>query len=331
MFALRRPLSAGVFLEQENLQFAQKVRRAKRRIIIALLVLPPLLLTVSVCLGVECFGLRRQNAAYADQVESQAGQLQQAAEQRRQLEDQLLAATQSTPESAPPEALEYQQLYPELSVEPAKSVSPADKTVYLTFDDGPSGNTLALLDVLDKYNVKATFFVVGSQIPGREDILREIAARGHTVGIHSNSHKYNNIYASVDACLQDFDLLRARILEVTGQAPSILRFPGGSVNGYNRDIYQELISEMLRRGYAYFDWNVSAQDATPQNKSVADIANAVVTAVPRHRYSIVLLHDTSLRETSVKAVDRLIPQLLELGYTFAPLDPSVSPIIFSYK
>ena len=155
--------------------------------------------------------------------------------------------------------------------------------------------------------------------------------RGHTVGMHSNSHKYNDIYASVDACLQDFDLLRARILEVTGQAPSILRFPGGSVNGYNRDIYQELISEMLRRGYAYFDWNVSAQDATSQNKSVADIANAVVTAVPRHRYSIVLLHDTSLRETSVKAVDRLIPQLLELGYTFAPLDPSVSPIIFSYK
>ena len=173
--------------------------------------------------------------------------------------------------------------------------------------------------------------MVGNQIPGREDILREIAARGHTVGMHSNSHKYNDIYASVDACLQDFDLLRARILEVTGQAPSILRFPGGSVNGYNRDIYQELISEMLRRGYAYFDWNVSAQDATSQNKSVADIANAVVTAVPRHRYSIVLLHDTSLRETSVKAVDRLIPQLLELGSTFAPLDPSVSPIIFSYK
>ena len=103
-------------------------------------------------------------------MEAQAGQLQQAAEQRRQLEEQLLAATQSTPESAPPEALEYQQLYPELSVEPAKSVSPADKMVYLTFDDGPSGNTLALLDVLDKYSVKATFFVVGSQIPGREDL-----------------------------------------------------------------------------------------------------------------------------------------------------------------
>lgn len=330
MPALRRPFSAGVFLEQENLQFAQKVRRAKRRIIIALLVLPPLLLAVSVYLGIQCFGLRRQAAAYTNKLEMQAGQLQQAAEQRRQLEEQLLAA-QSEPEAVPPEALEYQQLYPELSVEPAKSVSPADKTVYLTFDDGPSGNTLALLDVLDKYNVKATFFVVGSQIPGREDILREIAARGHTVGMHSNSHKYNDIYASVGACLQDFDLLRARIQEVTGQAPSILRFPGGSVNGYNQDIYQELISEMLRRGYSYFDWNVSAQDATSQNKSVADIASAVVMAVPRHRYSIVLLHDTSLRETSVKAVDRLIPQLLELGYTFAPLDPSVSPIIFSYK
>lgn len=306
------------------------MRRAKRRIIIALLVLPPLLLTVSVCLGVECFGLRRQTAAYADQLEFQAGQLQQEAAQRRRLEEQLLAA-QAGPEPAPQEALEYQQLYPELFAAAADRVSPADKTVYLTFDDGPSGNTLALLDVLDRYDIKATFFVVGSQIPGREEILCEIAARGHTIGMHSDSHKYGDIYASVDACLRDYDLLRARILGVTGQSPAILRFPGGSVNGYNQGIYQELIAEVVRRGYAYFDWNVSGQDATSQNKTAAEIAGAVVTAVPRHRYSIVLLHDTSLRETSVKAVERLIPQLLELGYTFAPLDPSVSPVIFSYK
>lgn len=320
---------AGVFLEQENLEFTQKVQRAKRRIIIAMLVLPPLLLALAVYLGLRCGSLERQAGAYTAQLEALNGQLAQETAQRRQLEEQL--AVKDAPEPAPPEALEYQTLYPALFSEAAVTASPADKTIYLTFDDGPSGNTLALLDVLDHYNVKATFFVVGSQIPGREEILREVAARGHTIGMHSNSHKYGEIYASVEACLQDYDLLRARILEVTGQAPSILRFPGGSVNGYNQDIYQELVAEMLRRGYAYFDWNVSGQDATSQNKSVADIAGAVVAGAQRHRYSIVLLHDTSLRETSVKAVDQLIPKLQALGYTFAPLDPAVSPIIFSYK
>lgn len=311
------------------MQFAQKVRRAKRIIVLGLVLLPLLLLGVAVCLGLRCGRLEREAAAYAAQLAQQAGELQQREGELARLEEQL--AAQPSPTPLPPEALDYQAAYPALYAEPGVSVSPADKTVYLSFDDGPSGNAMALLDLLDKYDIKATFFIVGGQIPGREDILREIAARGHTIGMHSNSHKYSEIYASVDAFLQDYDLLSARIQEVTGQTPSVFRFPGGSVNGYDQAIYQELIAEMLRRGYTYFDWNVSGQDATSQSKSVAEIAGAVTEGVQRHRYSIVLLHDTSLRETTVKAVARLIPQLLEQGYTFAPLDNTVSPIIFSYK
>lgn len=330
----KKVLAAGEHLEQEDLLFAQKVQRIKQRILLALMILPPLLLAVAIGLGVYCQRLTQTAASLKAQLSQQALNLESSAARLIETQQQLAnlqAQQEIREEQLSPEILAYQSAYPGLYVDAAPSVSPSDNTVYLTFDDGPSGNTSALLDVLDKYNVKATFFVVGAQIKGREDILKEVAARGHTIGMHSESHNYKQIYASVDAFLKDYDTLSQRIQDVTGQKPAIFRFPGGSVNGYNQGLYQELIAEMLRRGYTYYDWNVSAQDATTQSKTVTEIADAVSSGVPNHRYSIVLLHDSSLRETTVKAVNQLIPELLENGYHFESLDNAVSPIIFSYK
>ena len=137
-----------------------------------------------------------------------------------------------------------------------------EKIAYLTFDDGPSDLTIPLLDVLDRYQVKATFFLVGKT--GEEDrkAMREIVKRGHAIAVHSYSHDYREIYASVDAYLADFAKMHDLILKETGVDTPLYRFAGGSINSYNRDTAKAIIEEMNRRGYTYFDWNVDSGDAT---------------------------------------------------------------------
>ena len=154
--------------------------------------------------------------------------------------------------------LSYQKLYPNLYVQKSTKVTEnAAKTIYLTFDDGPSPNTMDLLDILDRYNVKATFFVIYHDDEASQNAYREIVKRGHTIAVHTASHKYTEIYKSVEDYLADFDIVYKQIERVTGVKPELFRFPGGSINSYNVRIYQELIAEMLRRGFTYYDWNVS--------------------------------------------------------------------------
>ena len=157
----------------------------------------------------------------------------------------------------------YTELYPELYAEPADYGSDdVAKSVYLTFDDGPSERTDEILEILDRYGIHATFFVVGQS--DEEDLqrMRNIVAAGHTLAIHSFSHEYREIYSSVEAFLEDFNQIYCLIVETTGVKPQIFRFPGGSINGYNQLLYHEILSEMLRRGFVYFDWNLSNGDAT---------------------------------------------------------------------
>lgn len=130
----------------------------------------------------------------------------------------------------------YQSSYPDMvCTDPAEPVSATTPTLYLTFDDGPSAVTLDILETLDEKGVKATFFVQGTALKSDEskEILKQIAAAGHTVGIHTYSHDYTEIYASVDAFLDDFYQVWSIVTEVTGQEPSLFRFPGGSINAYN--------------------------------------------------------------------------------------------------
>lgn len=146
-----------------------------------------------------------------------------------------------------------------------------DNAVYLTFDDGPSARTDEILEILDKYGVKATFFVVGANEEGDLERMQKIVAAGHTLAIHSYSHDYKKIYASVEAYLEDFNQMFCQIYEATGVKPQIFRFPGGSVNSYNVGIHQQLIAEMTRRGFVYFDWNVrQRRRRVLQNSALVD-------------------------------------------------------------
>ena len=201
----------------------------------------------------------------------------------------------------------------------------------LTFDDGPSPNTGRVLEILERYGVKATFFVVGEGKTGQADQerMRAVAAAGHTLAMHSWTHDYKKVYASVEAFLDEFSALYQWIYEVTGVYPQLYRFPGGSINGYDRGVYQEIIAEMTRRGFVYFDWNASAQDATPRPRPAWDIAADCLKGIGRELV-VVLAHDSAARGTTVDALPAVIEGYQGAGYTFSALHPGVEPVTFGY-
>ena len=229
------------------------------------------------------------------------------------------------------QTLSYQSLYPEMQVEPTPSfAAPAANTVYLTFDDGPSKNTATVLDALKAANQKATFFVIGKNIAGNEALLKRMVDEGHTIGIHTYSHDYNAIYTSVEAYLEDFHQTYQAIYNACGVYPTIFRFPGGSVNSYSRGVYQQIIAELLRRGFVYYDWSVSSEDATGTRYTAAHITRAVTEGVPKVEIPIVLLHDGVEKKTTAQALPGILSSLTQAGYTCAPLTNTVKPVTFNY-
>lgn len=228
--------------------------------------------------------------------------------------------------------MEYQNLFPDLYVEnDFQFTDTEEKICYLTFDDGPSvASTGQILDILKENNIKATFFVVYAEGEEAEALYKRIIAEGHTIGIHSASHDYDLIYSSVEAYLTDFEKLSSHIEGITGVKPEIFRFPGGSINTYNSYIYQELIAEMLRRGYTYYDWNVSSGDASFSPTAKDKVVNNVLSGSLKQDNAIVLMHDSYGHTSTVEALPDIIQGLKNQGYSFAALDKSVTPWCFGY-
>lgn len=189
--------------------------------------------------------------------------------------------------------------------------------IYLTFDDGPGPYTDRLLDVLKKYGVKVTFFVTSS---GSDETIRRAYDEGHTIGLHTSSHDYGYIYASVHNYFTDLEYIQARVERITGYHSMLIRFPGGSsnmVSSFNPGIMSTLVGEVTSRGYTYFDWNVSSGDAGGAYTSDQVYWNTVNSLYPDGRF-VVLQHD--IKDFSVDAVERIIQYGLANGYTFSGLD-----------
>ena len=190
------------------------------------------------------------------------------------------------------------------------------KIVYLTFDDGPSKHTGRLLDVLKKYNVKATFFVTGY---GEDSLIKREYDEGHTVALHTYSHDYKTVYSSVENYYKDLNKIKDRVKRITGVESNLIRFPGGSSNTVSRKtpgLMSYLVKDVQAKGYHYFDWNVSSGDAgatTSTNKVYSNVVNSLKSDV-----SVVLQHDS--KGYSVDAVESIIKFGLENGYTFKALD-----------
>jgi len=205
-----------------------------------------------------------------------------------------------------------------------------DRTVYLTFDDGPSPVTLQILDTLSQKGVTATFFVVGENAEKHPDILRRIVSEGHSVGIHSYTHDYAAIYKNKTAFFADFDRLAELIDTLAGVKSRLYRFPGGSSNtlfsrySQSSSLMSDIQAELLARGVTYVDWNVSAEDAVGYKKSADSIVSSVVRQVQRQYPAVVLMHDTTAQQTTADALSEIIDRLKELGFTFSPLSENVS-------
>lgn len=194
-----------------------------------------------------------------------------------------------------------------------------EKTVYLTFDDGPSYNTQAVLDILDKYNAKATFFVTGIN-PDYYDMIKVAYDKGHTIGLHTYSHDYAAVYASQEAYFQDLDQIGQIVKEQIGYVPCFIRFPGGSSNtisaNYTQGIMTALSQEVQNRGYQYYDWNISCGDG---GDNPADVLRDQAISVD-YTNIVLLMHDANNKETTVAALPEIIEHYQNLGYQFKAID-----------
>ena len=203
----------------------------------------------------------------------------------------------------------------------------SEKCISISFDAAwGADDTIEILNTLDKYNVKATFFVTDGNSNYRYLLAKEAAA-GHTVAIHSATHDYKYIYSSCDAYFEDLNRMSDIITEQTGKRPKLLRFPGGSSNTISKQYCSRIMSVLTKavsdQGYKYFDWNVSSGDAGGTT-STSEVYNNVISGIQSHDISVVLQHDIKL--FSVNAVEDIIVWGLANGYTFLPLTES-SPAI----
>lgn len=198
--------------------------------------------------------------------------------------------------------------------------------VYLTFDDGPSENTEAILDILAEYNVKATFFVVGREDEASQALYRRIVEEGHTLGMHSYSNKYSVIYQSAEAFKTDYQKLKEYLFDITGTECKYYRFPGGSSNQISNVPMGELIQFLNEQGTVYYDWNVSAGDEAVTAYTADEVVENVTEDVVKYKTSVVLLHDDEDKSTTVEAIRPLIETLQGMGAEILPIDENTRVI-----
>ena len=211
-------------------------------------------------------------------------------------------------------------VFPVLETE--KADANAVKTVYFTFDDGPSERTEEILDILSKENIKATFFVIGPSDIKTDERLFKIHSEGHSIGLHTMSHDYDKIYLSAENFIEDLEKEKEWIYSVTGEECKIFRFPGGS-NNYNAPkwLIEEVKEKTKAEGMTWYDWNADGKDSLGELLSPEEIAENVLSSeFIGSEKVIVLLHDSSTRTTTPKALKILISRFREMGYEFGKLD-----------
>ena len=194
------------------------------------------------------------------------------------------------------------------------------KIVYLTFDDGPSENTKKILDILDQYQAKATFFVTGNN-QKKNDLIRQAHEKGHSIGLHTYTHDYASVYSSEEAYFKDLQEISDMVEELTGEKSRLIRFPGGSSNTISKKYVPGLMTRLTQavqeKGYQYFDWNCDSTDASGNNVPEEKLIAAATSSSAKHIN--ILMHDTDAKNTTVKALPKIIEHYRKLGYAFKGL------------
>ncbi len=195
----------------------------------------------------------------------------------------------------------------------------SEKSAYLTFDDGPSKhNTLEILKILDEYDVKATFFVLGVMAENNPETLKLIHENGHSIGNHSYSHKYGCIYKNSENFFADVENCEAVLKNILGEDfnTKLLRFPGGSYGNKK----SEIKNQALAKGYNVVDWNALNGDAEKSNPSANYLIKRFKETHKNKKNIIILMHDTDAKENTVKVLPEIIETLMDEGYTIKALD-----------
>ena len=212
--------------------------------------------------------------------------------------------------------------FPETDSETKKQVK---GRVYLTFDDGPSVYTGELLDILKENNVKATFFVIGRE-PEYYEYYKRMVDEGHTIGMHSYTHQYDDFYKSVQSFGEELTKLDKLIYDVTGVHSKVFRFPGGSSNSVAPLPAQDYIAYLNEHNINYYDWNALNGDAVTTGLSPQTLVDNIMNDVSKNEDSIVLMHDLQTTHTTVESLQILIDTLRSEGYELLPIDGN-TPLI----
>ena len=282
---------------KKEINRSQRVKRLKKMILwtIALAILIPVI--GCILLSVRVFQLKKQVAVLTEQLPTE----------EMQEEASGVYETTKVEESVRDTETKVQE---PAKINPVKS---SGKKVYLTFDDGPSSNTDQILDILKDYDVKATFFVVGKTDERSVKAYQRIVEEGHTLAMHSYSHKYDEIYESKEAFARDLNSLQEYLYETTGVWPRIYRFPGGSSNTVSKVDMQELIEYLTDIGITYFDWNVASGDAVSRTLPAETIVNNCLSGIEKQKESVILMHDASNKGTTIEALPQIIEAIQEQG------------------
>ena len=202
------------------------------------------------------------------------------------------------------------------------------KFVYLTFDDGPTYVvTDALLDVLKIEKVKATFFIVGKEIEGKESILKRIYSEGHSIGLHTYSHNFKKIYRSSAEFIDEMERTSSKIQEITGSTSKIIRFPGGSSKRLN----SLTLENLHKKDFKIYDWNVDALDGVNPNLSVSQLIKNTKKIRGNENTAIILMHCNSNNKNTVKALPEIIKYYLDLGYEFKGITKDTPEYYYKFK
>lgn len=297
----------------------RRVRLLKKLIIIVPLSMILILFVLCMILGIRLYFVTKELRDLRSQIETTTV-IEQADTSENTIDSDRLVSSVAT-------AAEEAEGAEEAVVNAMAEEEDGARKVYLTFDDGPSSNTDRILDILDEYDVKATFFVVGREEEKYRPLYNRIVQEGHTLGMHSYSHKYNEIYQSVDSYAEDLCKLQEFLYDMTGVMCRYCRFPGGSSNSVSNVDMHDLIGYLDERNMVYFDWNVSSGDAASGYISPEEIVANCTGNLESFDEAIILMHDASNKNSTVEALPQLIETIQAMEDTkIVPISDDTEPI-----
>ena len=244
-------------------------------------------------------------------------------EKSKEFAKQIIEYNQQQQEEAKQKEIEKQAKIPKLTEqgkENIKNIYHTDKKVaYLTFDDGPSNNTHQILDILKQNNIKATFFVLGSQVEIFPETTNRIYNEGHYIANHGYSHKYSEIYQSPEQVLNEFNQCNqivAKTINVPEYNSHLFRFPGGSVGGKYAELKKQAITLLEQNDILHIDWNSLTGDPEKVNPTEEYLMDNLQKTTEGKNSLVILMHDAQAKKITAETLPKVIEYLQQQGYSF---------------